>query len=304
MRVARKARWKVVFVVALVGGVLPAVLPGLVPLAVADDENRPGNDQQEAAAGDAVDYWIGVRCAELPPLLRAQLDLPEGQGVLVDEVVADSPAQKSGLKAYDVIFAVDGKPVAEPQAVAEAVGRAGKNEISIDYMHAGRKQTVSLKPAPRPESIAPQQQDQHSVRQWLERLGHGPAPMNFRFVHPGMVVPRGGSLVPPLPDDMTVTIEKQGDKPAKITAKQGDKNWETNEGALDKLPPEAREFAERMLGLGAFDLGMQPVPQTAPGLPPRLWTRDPNTHVERRLDEMSRQIDELRRAFDKLQSEK
>jgi membrane-associated protease RseP (regulator of RpoE activity) len=291
------------FVIALAGGIVPAVMPGLVPFAVADDENPAGNDQ-EPAPSDAVDYWIGVRCAELPPLLRAQLDLPEGEGVLVDDVVPESPAQKAGLKAFDVIFAVDGKPVTDPQAVAEAVGRAGKHEISIDYLRAGHKQTMSVKPAPRPDSIAPQQQDQHSVRQWLERLGRGPAPMNFRFVHPGVVLPRGGSLVPSLPDDMTVTIEKQGDKPAKVTAKQGDKKWETNEGALDKLPQEAREFAERMLGLGVFDLGMQPVPQTAPGLPPRVWAREPSPNVDRRLDEMSREIEELRRAFDKLQREK
>src|SRR6185437_13139419 len=65
----------------------------------------------EDATPVKTDFWIGVRCAELPALLQAQLDLPEGQGVLVDEVVADSPAQRADLKAYDVIFAVDDKPV-------------------------------------------------------------------------------------------------------------------------------------------------------------------------------------------------
>ena len=131
--------------------------------------------------------------------------------------------------------------------------------------------------------------------------------MKFRFFHPGMVLPPGASIAPALPDDMTVTIEKQGDKPAKIKAKQGDKSWEANEDSLDKLPPEVRQYAEHLLGLGVFELGVDdaPVPggpRMAPGafLPDR---RDHEARFNRRLDEMSRQIDDLRQAIEKLRAE-
>ena len=280
---------------------VPASAQFFAPLALvadADDEARP----------EKTDYWIGVRCAELPALLRAQLDLPEGQGVLIDEVVADSPAQRAGLKAYDVVFAVDGKPVADPQALAGAVARAEDREVKIDYLRAGRKESVTVKPGPRPESIVPQQEDQRSIRQWLERLGAGPAPMKFRLMHPGMVLPPGVSIAPALPDDMTVTIEKQGDKPARVTVKQGDKKWEAAEDSLDKLPAEARQYAERMLGLGGFDLGAYEAaplsgrPLTAP---PATWLqnrRDVESRLHKRLDEMNRQIDDLRKSIEKLQS--
>ena len=300
MRFSREGWLTALCAAAAMGTAVPASAQFFAPLTLvanADDDARPEN----------TDFWIGVRCAELPALLRAQLDLPQGQGVLVDEVVADTPAQRAGLKAYDVIFAVDGKSVADPQALAGAVARAEDREVKIDYLRAGRKESVSVKPAPRPESIGPQQQDQHSIRQWLERLGAGPAPMNFRLWHPGMVVPPGVSIAPPLPDDMTVTIEKQGDKPARVTVKQGDKNWEADEDSLDKLPAEARQYAERMLGLGAFDLGefdARRMPQRS-GLPPNAWTvnpRDPESHLNKRLDEMNRQIDELRKSIEKLQS--
>jgi hypothetical protein len=262
--------------------------------------------QSEEAEPSKPDYWVGVRCAELPPLLRAQLDLPDGQGVLVEVVVPGSPAEHAGLKDYDVIFSVDGKAIADPQALAAAVGRAGDNAVKIDYLRAGRKQTVSVKPAPRPDLLAPREEDQRSIRQWFERLGHGAPPMNFRFFQPGKVLPPGASLLPPLPDGMTVTIEKDGGKAAKITAKQGDEKWEASEDGLDNLPPEARQFAERVLGLGTFNFDLfQPAPAGGP-TPPSVWPpnrADADARLNKRLDDLNRQIDELRQAVEKLRKE-
>lgn len=270
------------------------------PLAFVADE--------EHAVDEKADYWIGVRCALVPPLLRAQLDLSEDQGVLVDEVVPDSPAQQAGLKAFDVVFAVDGKPVADPQALAGAVARALDHEVKIDYLRAGRKESLTVKPAPRPDSIAPQRQDQRALREWVERLGQGPAPMRLRFFHPGMVLPPGASLAPALPEDVTVTVEKQGGKPAKVTVKRGDKEWQASEESLDKLPAEVRGFAHQMLGPSAFmpgDLGMGwPHAPTDPDMPPRVRPferRDTEAQLKQRLDEMSRQLDDLRKAVEKLQ---
>lgn len=267
------------------------------PLAFADDaeESVPAGE----AAKNTTDYWIGVRCVAVPDLLRSQLDLAAGQGVLVDDVVADSPADHAGLKAHDVIAAVDGKPMNDPGSLAEAVSRAGDRELKIEYLRAGRKQTLTVQPAPRPESIAPQRQDQRALREWVERLGKGPAAMRFRLWHPGMVLPPGQSFTPALPDDMTMTIEKQGGKPAKVTVKQGDKEWQAGEDALDKLPDEAREYAEYLFGSSG---GMFP-PGPA-NMAPHRWPPEqigPEGRFDRRLDEMKRELQELRRAFEKMQ---
>lgn len=51
-----------------------------------------------------------------------------------------------------------------------------------------------------------------------------------------------------LPDDMQITISKQGKQPAKIAVKQGEKSWEATEDKLDKLPAEVRAHVGRMLG--------------------------------------------------------
>lgn len=51
-----------------------------------------------------------------------------------------------------------------------------------------------------------------------------------------------------LPDDMEVSISKKGNKPAVVTAKQGDKFWKTTENELGMLPPPAQAYAARLLG--------------------------------------------------------
>jgi membrane-associated protease RseP (regulator of RpoE activity) len=285
MRSSRSLWFKLLSLLVGAGAALPTCS---AVARAADDEVKP----------ERTDYWIGVRCVEVPELLQAQLDLPEGQGVLVDQVVPDSPADKAGLKPFDVVFMVDGNPVADPQSLADAVTGSGGKEVTIDYLRAGKKQTASVKPAPRPQAIAPQHEDQRFLRQWVDRLGRGPAPMNFRFFHPGMVLPPGASMAPALPDDMTVTIEKQGDKPAKVAVRQGDKKWEAVEDSLESLPPEARTFAERLLGFGAFNLDGDAAPEFAPPIPPAR--RDLESRLNKRLDNLDRQIDELRKGLERL----
>lgn len=301
MRFSRETWSKVICGLAVGLAVAPLSAQVFAPLAAvaAEEGGQPAVDRGE--------YWIGVRCVEVPPLLRAQLDLGDGQGVLIDQVVPDSPAKEAGLKTFDVIVSIDGNLVGDPQAVAAAVAKGGGQEMKVEYLRGGRKETLTVKPAPRPDSIAPPQQDQRAIQQWFDRFGRGPAPMKFRFFHPGMVLPPGASIAPALPDDMTVTIEKRGDKPAKIEVKQGDKSWEANEESLDKLPPEARQYAEHLLGLGVFELGAEGAPMPGgPRMAPRAFLPerlDPDARFNRRLDEMSRQIDDLRQAVEKLRAE-
>jgi S1-C subfamily serine protease len=45
--------------------------------------------------------WLGIRGGEITPSLAASLSLPVEKGVLVTEVVADSPASKAGLQGVD-----------------------------------------------------------------------------------------------------------------------------------------------------------------------------------------------------------
>ena len=58
-------------------------------------------------ADDEDDYWLGVSCTELADDFRDELKLDEAKGVVVMDVVPDSPAAKAGLKKHDVLLAAD-----------------------------------------------------------------------------------------------------------------------------------------------------------------------------------------------------
>jgi len=62
-------------------------------------------------SGDAKQRaWLGVSIGEMPEVLAAQLSI-KGRGVLISNVVMDSPADKAEFQAHDVILSVNGEPV-------------------------------------------------------------------------------------------------------------------------------------------------------------------------------------------------
>jgi serine protease Do len=61
--------------------------------------------------GKVVRGYLGVYMAPLTPELTEALDLENSRGVLVQQVVDDSPAQKAGLESGDVIIEMNGKEI-------------------------------------------------------------------------------------------------------------------------------------------------------------------------------------------------
>jgi len=71
-----------------------------------------------------------VRAQELTPELAKYFGVSDG--VLVSGVDADTPAAKAGLKAGDVITAIDGKVVKSPgELVAQLAGKQGEVTMSV-----------------------------------------------------------------------------------------------------------------------------------------------------------------------------
>jgi serine protease Do len=65
--------------------------------------------------------WLGVQIKPLPEEAANVLGLEVGQGVMIESVVADSPAAAAGLKAGDVVLSFAGAEVDELRDLTRAV---------------------------------------------------------------------------------------------------------------------------------------------------------------------------------------
>lgn len=63
--------------------------------------------------GRVIRGWLGVVPQDLTPELVDVLQVPQGSGILVSAVQMDSPAAHAGLRAGDIIVALDGEEVAD-----------------------------------------------------------------------------------------------------------------------------------------------------------------------------------------------
>jgi serine protease Do len=68
------------------------------------------NDGADEDADENDKGWLGIMHAPVNPDYARKYDLPRG-GMLINHVTADSPAEKAGVKAGDLIVKVNGKDV-------------------------------------------------------------------------------------------------------------------------------------------------------------------------------------------------
>ena len=66
--------------------------------------------------------WLGVSIQQLTPELARSFGAREPKGVLINEVVPDSPAAKAGLKPGDILLEFEGRPMEATSDLQRAVG--------------------------------------------------------------------------------------------------------------------------------------------------------------------------------------
>jgi serine protease Do len=93
--------------------------------------------------------WLGVVTQALTPELREGMSY-KGQGVLVNRVLADSPADRAGVEKGDVITNFNSRSIDTPEALAAVVGqgRAGQT-ASLRVVRDGKSRSLSVKLAAR-----------------------------------------------------------------------------------------------------------------------------------------------------------
>lgn len=102
-------------------------------------------------AGRVSRGYIGVALRPVDPDVQRALQLPRRDGALVQDVTPESPAARAGLRAYDLVVAVDGRPVGSDDAlIRDIAGRAPGTQVRVDVLRDGRPLGAVIKLAERP----------------------------------------------------------------------------------------------------------------------------------------------------------
>jgi Do/DeqQ family serine protease len=89
--------------------------------------------------------WLGARLQAVTPEIADSLGLKRPSGALVASVAATSPAARAGLKTSDLIIAIDGQPIDDPNAfdyrfATKVIGGSAR----IGVLRAGRELAVTV----------------------------------------------------------------------------------------------------------------------------------------------------------------
>ncbi len=292
-----------------------------------EDQLLP-NAQAEPAA-PLPKHWIGVSLGEVSPALRSHLSLAERQGVIVLQVVPDSPAAAAGLKVHDVLLEADGVPLSSTQDLLKVIRENPDGQLELAIIHAGQAKNVLVTPQERPQQIpvvpgpfleGADAAGLNDLRAWMDQLQENAlnqqplGGLRLRALGPGMFLDGRMLDLNDLPGGVSVSVAKQDDGPAKVTVRRGEQTWEfdaEDKEAINELPEELREMVGQMLGRSPaagfrFDFdndgGLEALPRlrelgVRPG--PRLQRGE----VMDRFQQMEKRMEELRREIRRLRAE-
>jgi membrane-associated protease RseP (regulator of RpoE activity) len=238
-----------------IGGFPPLVVPGFGGF---------GGPARQPAGGQ--EPRLGVQVRKPSATLEDQLDLPKGQGLVLEEVGPNSAAAKAGLKPHDILLELNGKAVPSKREEFAKLLRGVKANAAVDVvvMRKGRKETIKGLSLPEAKVTA---------------AAPAPGANAFAGGGPGLVlgfnnVGGGGSTSISRSNDAFSASNSTGGVSVKVKGKvEGGKpqvsevtvtaNGTTKTYAsLDKVPAEYRErakkLAEAAAGNGAIRFGFPP----------------------------------------------
>ena len=115
----------------------------------------PGNDQwhwegpqsgQDSFAFAFGNRRIGISTMQLTKQLADYFGIVDGKGLLVTSVAEDSPAAKAGIKAGDVITAVDGEKIEGSGDLSRGINKRKEGDVSLTIVRNKSQRMITLTP--------------------------------------------------------------------------------------------------------------------------------------------------------------
>lgn len=89
-------------------------------------------------------WRIGVHAESPSAALSSQLDLFQGEGLLITGLVDDAPAQKAGLKVHDILLRVNGHRLSGLDDLRVAVQETRGQSFELHFLRAGKENKLEI----------------------------------------------------------------------------------------------------------------------------------------------------------------
>ena len=87
---------------------------------------------------------MGVMLQSLTPQLAEYFGLKDRHGILISSVIEDSPAEKAGLRAGDVVVSIDGKEMTDSNDVVKIVEEKEEGSLNVMVIRDKQEKTINV----------------------------------------------------------------------------------------------------------------------------------------------------------------
>ena len=151
------------------------------------DALPPGSPDQPFVWRTGSGRRIGISVTALTKQLSEHFGVTNG--VMINEVRADSPAAKAGLKAGDIIVEVEGKEVKGDFDLIRAINDKKEGDVTLTFIRDRNRQTISVTPEKAEAGF-------NSFFEFPNTPGAPVAPQQFKLAVPMTPIPMNGFSFP------------------------------------------------------------------------------------------------------------
>lgn len=231
-----------------------STLAGGIQTALAN--SNTADNVTSAQEAQAQKTWLGVSLAPVPQAVSKQLSdlIPENQGVMIQSVSPDSPAEKAGLQPYDILLSLNDQKLYSVEQLAGLVAsNKADEEVTLKLVRNGKSEEKQVKLGVRSVNLSPMKSApaygfNHNFGQGFNQpfLSHPfTTPVFPQGIAP--MQPSGKGKVNVMQQFESISINKTGDgkvRAAVTIDNNGDKKEFTFEGKYDEVRKQIQETKE------------------------------------------------------------
>jgi serine protease Do len=90
--------------------------------------------------------WLGIAMKDVNERIAERYNMDRPKGVLIAQVIEDSPAEKAGLKSLDIILSIDGKEMNHSNEIQSTIAYKNPNDVvELKILRDSKEKKVKVK---------------------------------------------------------------------------------------------------------------------------------------------------------------